>query len=290
MAILINEKTKVIVQGITGKSGSFYAKRSMTYSPTYVGGVTPKKGGTTHLGLPVFDTVQEAKRETGCDASLIFVPPIYAADAILEAIEAEIPLIVCITEGIAVRDMMEVKAALKGSQSLLLGPNSPGVLSPNRCNMGIIPTAIHKKGSIGVISRSGTLLFEAGWQITEAKLGVSTTVGIGGDPLGGASFLQMVKHFEADSETSAILMIGEIGGNAEQEAAAWIKDYATKPVFAYISGRYAPRGRRMGHAGAIILQGKETAEEKIDALRSANVTIIKNPATLGSTIKQVLSL
>lgn len=289
MSILVNKQTKVITQGITGKAGRFHTEQGMLYAPTYVGGVTPGKGGEFVLDLPVFDSVREAKAATDCNASLIFVPAPYAAEAILEAEDAGIELIVCITEGIPVRDMLEVSRVMRNSRtSRLIGPNCPGVITPGECKMGIMPGYIHKRGNIGIVSRSGTLTYEAVWQTTQLGLGQSTCVGIGGDPLNGTNFVDVLKMFENDPETHGILLIGEIGGESEEEAAEWIQRYGSKPVGAFIAGQTAPPGRRMGHAGAIISGGQGTAKSKIDKLKEAGALIAETPAELGSTIQKVL--
>lgn len=288
MAVLINKETKIITQGITGKAGTFHTDQGIKYGSRYVGGVTPGKGGGSHLGLPIFDTVKEAKEATECDASLIFVPPPFAAEAILEAEEAKIPLIVCITEGIPIRDMMKVSQVMRSSSSRLIGPNCPGIITPDACKIGIMPGYIHRRGKVGIVSRSGTLTYEAVFQTTQEDLGQSTCVGIGGDPLNGTSFIDMLALFEEDPETEAILMIGEIGGSAEEEAAEWIEQFCSKPVVAFIAGLTAPPGKRMGHAGAIISGGKGGAEGKMDRLKKAGVTLAETPALIGATLKKVI--
>ncbi len=288
MSVLVDKNTRLVVQGITGKEGSFHTKQMVEYGTQVVGGVTPGKGGTTHEGIPVFNTVAEAVRDAGANVSIIYVPPPFAADAILEAADAGMPLVVCITEGIPAIDMVRVKRFLEGKGTRLIGPNCPGIISPGKCKIGIMPGHIHKEGSVGVVSRSGTLTYEAVGQLTALGLGQSTAIGIGGDPIIGTTHTDALALFEADPETEGIVMIGEIGGTAEEEAAAYAKEHVTKPIVAFIAGQTAPPGRRMGHAGAIIAGGKGTAAEKMSALEAAGIRVVHSPADIGTAMRDAL--
>jgi succinyl-CoA synthetase alpha subunit len=288
MSILVDKHTRVICQGFTGKQGTFHSEQAIAYGTNLVGGVTPGKGGQTHLDRPVFDTVHDAVREAGADASMIYVPAAFAADAILEAADAGIRVVVCITEGIPVLDMLRVKAALAGSDAVLIGPNCPGIITPGECKIGIMPGNIHTPGSVGIVSRSGTLTYEAVFQVTRAGLGQSTCIGIGGDPIQGMDFIACLEHFEQDPRTEGVILVGEIGGGAEEAAAEYIRDHMSKPVVAYIAGVTAPSGKRMGHAGAIITGGKGTAEGKYAALEQAGVTTVRSPAEMGARMAELL--
>ena len=288
MSVLVDKSTRLIVQGLTGKEGTFHAKQMVEYGTNIVGGVTPGKGGATHEGIPVFNTVADAVREAGANASVIYVPPFAAADAVMEAADAGIPVVVCITEGIPTLDMVKVKEYLSDKNTRLIGPNCPGIISPGKCKIGIMPGHIHREGNIGVVSRSGTLTYEAVGQLTALGLGQSSAIGIGGDPIVGTTHVDALKLFQADDETIGIVMIGEIGGSAEEEAAAFAKENVTKPIVAFIAGQTAPPGRRMGHAGAIIAGGKGTAAEKMKALENAGIHVVKSPADIGTAMKAAI--
>jgi len=288
MSVLVDQNTRVLVQGFTGREGTFHAQQALAYGTKVVGGVTPGKGGSTHLELPVFNTVAEAVKETGANASVIFVPPPFAADSILEAVDAGLPLVICITEGIPVLDMIKVKAFMQGKNTRLIGPNCPGVISPGKCKIGIMPAHIHKEGHVGVVSRSGTLTYEAVGQLTGLGIGQSTCIGIGGDPIIGTNHTDAIKLLNEDPDTHAIVMIGEIGGDAEENAAAYIKEHVKKPVIGFIAGQTAPPGRRMGHAGAIISGGAGKAEDKIAAMEAAGITVCATPAEIGEKVKSRL--
>jgi succinyl-CoA synthetase alpha subunit len=290
MSVLVGKNTRLIVQGITGKEGTFHTLQMVEYGTNIVGGVTPGKGGTTHEGIPVFNTVADAVRETGANASVIYVPPAFAADAIMEAADAGIPVVVCITEGIPVADMVSAKEFLRDKQTRLIGPNCPGIISPGKCKIGIMPGHIHKEGRVGVVSRSGTLTYEAVGQLTALGLGQSTAIGIGGDPIIGTTHTDALRLFQSDDDTDAIVMIGEIGGTAEEDAAAFAKENVKKPIVAFIAGQTAPPGRRMGHAGAIISGGKGTAAEKMKALENAGIRVVKSPADIGKAVQESLQL
>jgi succinyl-CoA synthetase alpha subunit len=288
MSVLVDQNTRVLFQGFTGREASFHAQASIDYGTKVVGGVTPGKGGLMHLGLPVFNTVADAVQQTGANASVIFVPPPYAADAIMEAVDARVPLVVCITEGIPTADMVQVREFMKGTATRLIGPNCPGIISPGQCKIGIMPAPIHKQGNVGVVSRSGTLTYEAVGQLTKLGIGQSTCIGIGGDPIIGTSFLDAIQLFNADPDTHAIVMIGEIGGRAEETAAEYIKAHVKKPVVGFIAGQTAPPGRRMGHAGAIISGGSGKAEDKMKAMTEAGITVCATPAEIGEKVKSRL--